>query len=101
MTFGPNHTLAPGTYNVEFVLRSRNPISGARVANLDVYDARTGSVVAEKPVTGAEFLNDGTYDRFIRFAVPITVTSADNSLEFRVWWDGGSSPLEVAEIRVR
>ncbi|WP_329791132.1 hypothetical protein V1227_04225 [Lentzea sp. DG1S-22] len=32
--------------------------------------------------------------------IPITVASADNSLEFRVWWYG-SSPLDVAEIRVR
>jgi hypothetical protein len=101
MTFGPNHTLAPGTYNVDFVLRSRNPISGTRVANLDVYDARSNSIVGEQPVNAAQFLSDGSYDRFIRVTVPITITSADNSLEFRVWWDGGSSPLEVAEIRVR
>jgi hypothetical protein len=33
--------------------------------------------------------------------VPITVTSADNSLEYRVWWYGGSNPLDIAEIRVR
>ena len=43
---------------------------------------------------------DGTYDRFIRFTVPFNVTSADNSLEFRVWWYGGS-PLDIAEIRLR
>ncbi|TYB62182.1 DNRLRE domain-containing protein [Nonomuraea sp. PA05] len=100
MTFGPNHAFAPGTYNVEFVLRSRNPTSGPRVANLDVYDARSG-VIDELALTADDFLKDGTYERFIRFTVPITVTSADNSLEFRVWWDGGLSPLEVAEIRVR
>lgn len=84
-----------------FVLRSRNPISGTRVANLDVYDARSNSIVGEQAVNAAQFLSDGTYDRFVRVTVPITITSADNSLEFRVWWDGGSSPLEVAEIRVR
>ncbi|MFI5895743.1 DNRLRE domain-containing protein [Actinoplanes sp. NPDC051513] len=101
MTFGPGQTLAPGAYNVDFVLRSRNPATGSRVANLDVYNARSGSVVAEKAVGAAEFISDGTYDRFVRVTVPITITSADNSLEYRVWWDGGSSQLEVAEIRVR
>ena len=51
MTFGPNHTFAPGSYNVEFVMRSINPINGTRVANLEVYDARSGTV--DQPAIGS------------------------------------------------
>lgn len=101
MTFGPNHTLAPGTYNVEFVMRSITPASNSQVANIEVYNARTGGPVTPIRILKAEeFATDGTYDRFIRFTVPFTVISADNSLEFRVWWYG-SNPLDIAEIRVR
>jgi len=101
MTFGPNHTLAPGSYNVEFVMRSLNPVAGTKVANIEVYDARTGARVAIQDLDASKFATDGTYDRFIRFTVPFTVASADNSLEFRVWWYGGANPLDIAEIRVR
>ncbi|MEU4522962.1 DNRLRE domain-containing protein [Amycolatopsis sp. NPDC024027] len=101
MTFGPNHTLAPGSYNVEFVMRSVTPAAGTQVANIEVYDARGNNSVPPPEILRAErFATDGSYDRFIRFTVPFTVTSADNSLEFRVWWYGGN-PLEIAEIRVR
>ncbi|SDO45318.1 DNRLRE domain-containing protein [Lentzea jiangxiensis] len=101
MTYGPNHALAPGSYNVEFVLRSITPASGSQVANIEVYDARTrGPVTPIRILRAEDFATGGTYDRFVRFTVPITVASADNSLEFRVWWYG-SSPLDVAEIRVR
>ena len=43
-------------------------------------------------MSAGSFAVDGTYDRFIRFTVPFTVTSAGNSLEFRVWWYGGANP---------
>jgi hypothetical protein len=102
ITFGPNHTLAPGSYNVEFVMRSTNPVAGTDVANIEVYDARTNGPVAPIETKKAEdFATNGTYDRFIRFNVPFTVTSANNSLEFRVWWYGGANPLDIAEIRLR
>jgi hypothetical protein len=100
MTFGPNHTFAPGSYNVEFVLRSINPLATSRVANLDVYDASSNTVLRERTVSASDFLTGNTYDRFIRFSVPITVSSATNSLEFRVWWYGANR-LDIAEIRVR
>jgi hypothetical protein len=100
MTFGPNQTFAPGSYNVEFVMRSINPLDTTRVANLDIYDAQSNVVLRERAVVASDFLTAGTYDRFIRFSVPVTVTSAANSLEFRVWWYG-SNRLDVAEIRVR
>jgi hypothetical protein len=101
MTYGPNHALAPGSYNVDFVMRSITPGSNTQVANIEVYNARTGgSVTPIRVLRADEFATNGTYDRFVRFTVPITVTSADNSLEFRVWWYG-SSPLDIAEIRVR
>ncbi|WP_209644400.1 DNRLRE domain-containing protein [Kibdelosporangium banguiense] len=101
LTFGPNHTLAPGSYNVEFVMRSVTPAAGTEVANIEVYDARTNSSVKPPEILRAErFATDGTYDRFLRFTLPFTVSSADNSLEFRVWWYGGN-PLDIAEIRVR
>lgn len=101
MSFGPNHALAPGSYNVEFVMRSITPSSNSQVANIEVYNARTGGPVTPIRILKAEeFATNGTYDRFVRFTVPITVSSADNSLEFRVWWYG-SSPLDIAEIRVR
>ncbi|MFC7532400.1 DNRLRE domain-containing protein [Actinoplanes sp. GCM10030250] len=101
ITFGPNQTFAPGSYNAEFVMRSNNPAAGTEVANIEVYDARTGTSVTQPQIlTAGSFAVDGTYDRFIRFTVPFTVSSAGNSLEFRVWWYGGS-PLDIAEIRVR
>jgi hypothetical protein len=102
MSFGPNQTFAPGSYNAEFVMRSNNPVAGTQVANIEVYDARTGtSIVPPTVLTAGSFAVDGTYDRFIRFTLPFTVSSADNSLEFRVWWYGGSNPMDIAEIRVR
>jgi hypothetical protein len=102
MSFGPNQTFAPGSYNAEFVMRSNNPAAGTQVANIEVYDARTGtSIVPPTILTAGSFAVDGTYDRFIRFTLPFTISSADNSLEFRVWWYGGSNPLDIAEIRVR
>jgi hypothetical protein len=102
MSFGPNQTFAPGSYNAEFVMRSNNPVAGTQVANIEVYDARTGtSIVPPTILTAGSFAVGGTYDRFLRFTLPFTVSSADNSLEFRVWWYGGSNPLDIAEIRVR
>jgi len=102
MSFGPNQTFAPGSYNAEFVMRSNNPAAGTQVANIEVYDARTGTpIVPPTILTAGSFAVNGTYDRFIRFTLPFTVSSADNSLEFRVWWYGGSNPLDIAEIRVR
>ena len=102
MSFGPNQTFAPGSYNAEFVMRSHNPVAGTQVANIEVYDARTGtSIVPPTVLTAGSFAVNGTYDRFIRFTLPFTVSSANNSLEFRVWWYGGANPLDIAEIRLR
>ncbi|GAB7037113.1 hypothetical protein JCM9533A_09600 [Catenuloplanes niger JCM 9533] len=98
MTFGPNHSLSPGSYTVEFVMRSSDPVAGSQVANIEVYDARTGASVAPiKVLQAGDFASIG----FIRFTVPITITSSDNSLEYRVWWYGGANALDIAEIRVR
>jgi hypothetical protein len=97
MTFGPNITLAPGNYTADFVMRSTSPVAGTQVANVEVFNARTNEpVVPIQPVNANQF--DG--DRFVRISVPFTVSSTDNSLEYRVWWYGGS-PLDVAEIRIR
>jgi len=98
ITFGPNHTLAPGQYDVDFVMRSTNPVAGSEVANIEVYNARAGAPVKPIRILKAE---EFASNQFVRFTVPITITSADNSLEFRVWWYGGANPLDIAEIRVR
>jgi hypothetical protein len=98
MTFGPNITLAPGNYTADFVMRSTSPVAGTQVANVEVFNARPNAPVVApiQPVNANQF--DG--DRFVRISVPFTVSSTDNSLEYRVWWYGGS-PLDVAEIRIR
>jgi hypothetical protein len=63
-------------------------------------DAQSNTVLRERVVVASDFLTGNTYDRFIRFSVPVTVTSAANSLELRVWWYG-SNRLDIAGIRVR
>lgn len=95
MTYGPNQAYPAGTYTVEFVLRSSRP--SGRVANLDVYDAQSGQVLAQSAVPATSL---GSGGKWRRIALPVTVPSAANSLEFRTWWYG-TSDLEVAEIRVR
>jgi hypothetical protein len=95
MTYGPYANYPTGSYTVDFVMRSANPTG--TVAHLDIYDARAGRVLAERDVTAADL---GTDNQWQRIALPVTVSTAPNRLEFRTWWYGRSD-LGMAEIRVR
>lgn len=95
MTYGPYLEYPAGTYTVDFVVRAFGP-SGT-VADLDVYDARAGRILAQRSITSTALGSEG---RWVRVSLPITVGATPNQLEFRTWWHG-NSPFQIAEIRVR
>jgi hypothetical protein len=94
MTFGPYFSLPAGSYTLEFVMRAGNPADP--IARLDIYDAQSGRVLAERDVTSAEL---GTGNQWTRAALRVNVPTTSNQLEFRCWWYGNSN-LDVAEIRL-
>jgi hypothetical protein len=95
MTYGPYANVPAGSYQVDFFLRSPQPVG--KMATLDVYDSNAGVVLASRDVQAADMVqgNDWT-----RITLNVPVTNARNSLEFRTWW-WGTSNLDVAAIRVR
>jgi hypothetical protein len=95
MTYGPYWNFAPGSYQAEFLLRVPSP--SGQVATLDVYDANTGTFLAQRAVFASDLL---TGNQWTRITLNFTVTNPSNSLEFRTWWHGGPN-MDVAYIRVR
>lgn len=60
-----------------------------RVANLDVYDAASDTVLVERQVTRAEFDGIVAARRIVALGFE-TAEEAASTLEFRVWWHGTS-----------
>jgi len=92
--FGPFWTLEPGTYDVEFALRTPAARVESPLATLDVYDGTT--VVATKIIEGTDA---PTGNQWRRYRLTAGITNASNRTEFRVFWHGAYD-LEVSSIRV-
>lgn len=95
MTYGPYWNFAPGSYQAEFLLRV--PLPSGTVATLDIYDASTGTQLAQRTVIAADLLPG---NQWTRITFNFNVTNPGNSLEFRTYWHGGPN-MDVAYIRVR
>ena len=94
IVFGPFWTLEPGSYDVEFALRSPAARVESPLATIEVYDG--SAVVAAKVIEGADAPIDNQWHRY-RLAAE--VGNASNLTEFRVFWHGAYD-LDVGSIRV-
>ena len=94
IVFGPFWTLDPGSYDVEFALRSPAARIESPLATIDVYDGRT--VVAAKVIEGAVA---PLGNRWHRYRLTAEGGNASNLMEFRVFWHGAYD-LNVGSIRV-
>ena len=92
--FGPFWTLEPGTYDVEFALRTPAARVESPLATLDVYDGAT--VVATKVIEGPDA---PTGNQWRRYRLTAEITNASNHTEFRVFWHGAYD-LDISSIRV-
>lgn len=93
--YGPYRNFPTGSMTVDFFLRSPSP-SGT-VANLDIFDSATGTVLASRSVTAGQMLN---MNQWTRISLTAYVANPGNSLEFRVYWPGGNN-LDIAYVQVR
>lgn len=95
MTYGPYWHYPQDSYTLNFFLRAPAPVG--KMATGEVYD-----------VNGDQFLaqTDGQFHKLVgnnawsRMSLPITVTNANNRLEFRVYWHGTAN-MDVAALRLR
>ena len=105
MCFGPRSAALPpgGAYTACFALALAD-CGGAgdggrtRIANLDVYDAASNTVLAELLVTRSEFKDDAAAHRIVALEFD-TAEGGASELEFRVWWYG-TSHLLVERVAV-
>jgi hypothetical protein len=61
MTYGPYWNFAPGSYQAEFLLRA--PLPSGTMATLDVYDANTGTQLAQHAVVAADLTPGNQWTR--------------------------------------
>jgi hypothetical protein len=94
VVFGPYWTLAPGTYDVDFSLRSTAQRVEAPFATLDVYDG--SRMVKTVVIEGADA---PTGNQWRRYRLTAEIDNESNVTEFRVYWHG-SYDLDVGAIRV-
>lgn len=94
VVYGPYWRIEPGTYQVEFSLRSPSNGNGGRLATVDVYDGN--AILAIETVTHA--MMPGS-NQWLRHRLTVEVTNPENEVEFRVYWHG-SANLDVGAIRV-
>jgi hypothetical protein len=94
VSFGPFWTLAPGSYDVEFALRSSAERVDTQLATLDVYDGT--AVVAAKVIEGADA---PTGNQWRRYVLAAEIANTSNLTQFRVFWHGAYD-LDVGAIRV-
>lgn len=94
VVLGPFWTLVPGSYEVEFALRSRAARVDSPLATLDVYDG--SAAVAVKVVDGADAPVGNQWQRYRLVA---EIHDAANLTQFRVFWHGAYD-LDVGAIRV-
>jgi hypothetical protein len=94
VVFGPFWTLEPGSYDVEFALRSSAPRVESPVATIDIYDGTT--VVASRVV---DAVDAPIGNQWRRYRLAATIGSAANVTEFRVFWHGAYD-LDIGHVRV-
>lgn len=94
MVHGPSWNLQPGTYDVDFSLRT--PVNNINVplATVDVYDGSTLLASTVVPTANMPWNNE-----WLRQRLTVTVTNPTNSTEFRVYWHGNVN-LDVGSIRI-
>ena len=94
IVFGPFWALEPGSYDVEFALRSPAARVESPLATIEVYDG--SAVVAVKVIEGADA---PIGNQWHRYRLAAEVGNASNLAEFRVFWHGAYD-LDVGSIRV-
>jgi hypothetical protein len=94
VVFGPFWTLEPGSYDVEFALRSPAARIESPLATIDVYDGT--AIVAAKVIEGADA---PIGDQWRRYRLVAELVNASNLMEFRVFWHGAYD-VDVGSIRV-
>lgn len=94
MAFGPYWTLDPGTYAVDFSLRTSDNGSGARLVTVDVYDGTASLKLAT--ITAAMMPAN---NQWLRYRLTTDIENSSNRMEFRVYWYGEHS-LDLGPIRV-
>ena len=94
IVFGPSWALEPGSYDVEFALRSPAARVESPLATIEVYDG--SAVVAAKVIEGADA---PIGNQWHRYRLAAEVGNASNLAEFRVFWHGAYD-LDVGSIRV-
>ena len=87
---GPYQQLEPGKYRVDFSLRGTTDPTGP-FGFIEVYDFKKSDFLAR-----AETNVDKT-EGFVRRSLEFTVPPGENSVEFRVWWNGNNS-VEAGQI---
>jgi len=94
MVAGPSWTLAPGTYAVDFTLRTPANNVNAALATVEIYDGAAILASALIPSRSMPANNE-----WVRYRLITAVTNPGNRTEFRVYWHGNAS-LDVGSIRV-
>ncbi len=95
MTYGPYQQQSLGIHMVDFYIRAPYPVNG--IAHLDVRDAMSGLILAQRDVNAADLLPG---NEWTRISMQFLVWNPFNSLEFRTWWQG-KAPMEIAYIQLR
>ncbi|MDG0810466.1 DUF7402 domain-containing protein [Cohnella rhizosphaerae] len=92
MVYGPywNNVAAGSHYAVFRMMTDNNTANDDSVARIEVYDATTSAMLAQKTLTRKQFISTFTY---LDFPLPFS-SVAGHELEFRVYW------LNVAYINV-
>jgi len=94
MVFGPYWTLEPGTYDIEFSLRTPANSNTGALATVEVYDGST--IVAREEVVGTRMPGR---NEWARVRLTARIARSDNSTEVRVYWHGNAN-LDVGPIRI-
>ena len=87
---GPYQQLEPGKYRVDFSVRGMNAPTGP-FGFIEVYDFKKSDFLAR-----AETQVDQTAG-FVKRSLEFTVAPGENSVEFRIWWNGNNS-VEAGQI---
>lgn len=94
MTVGPAGTYPAGEYEIQFFMRAGS--AAGAVARLEIADAGSAAVLADREVTAAD-LPAGAWRRV---SIQLALDEAQTKLEVGTYWYGTGS-LDVAAIRIR
>ncbi len=95
MTYGPYQHQPLGMHWVDFYMRASHPVDG--MAQLDVYDASQGLIIAQRNVNASDLLLG---NEWTRVSLPFITLNLVNKLEFRTWWQG-TTAMDIAYIQLR